>query len=195
VLENLLLRHQVAVLTRPTRSRRRARLCTWDKLLWVLARRFCTNWREHLSFVTPDTIVRWHRPGWCLFWRWKFRSRGGRPHLSPEMRELIATMSRENRLWGTERIRGELLKLGIVVSNRSIRRYRSLCTPLGEHRASHPEQPSLGANSAARLARPCAKLYFSSRPRQSGYIPADSAAGRRRQPGDERVDFGDTLIW
>jgi len=56
--------------------------------------------------------------------RWKSRSRGGRPHLSPEVRDLIATMSRDNRLWGTERIRGELLKLGIVVSNRSIRRYR-----------------------------------------------------------------------
>jgi hypothetical protein len=68
--------------------------------------------------------VRWHRQGWRLFWRWKSRSRGGRPHLSPEVRDLIATMSRANRLWGTERIRGELLKLGIVVSNRSIRRYR-----------------------------------------------------------------------
>ena len=56
--------------------------------------------------------------------RWKSRSRGGRPHLSAEVRELIQTISRENRLWGTERIRGELLKLGIVVSNRSIRRYR-----------------------------------------------------------------------
>jgi len=66
--------------------------------------------------------VRWHRRGWRLFWRWKSRSRGGRPHLSPEVQDLIRTMSRENRLWGTERIRGELLKLGIVVSNRSIRR-------------------------------------------------------------------------
>jgi transposase InsO family protein len=62
--------------------------------------------------------------GWRLFWRWKSRSRGGRPHLSPEVRDLITTMSHENRLWGTERIRGELVKLGIVVSNRSIRRYR-----------------------------------------------------------------------
>jgi transposase InsO family protein len=68
--------------------------------------------------------VRWHRQGWRLVWRWKSRSRGGRPKLSPEVRDLIRTMSRENRLWGTERIRGELLKLGIVVSNRSIRRYR-----------------------------------------------------------------------
>jgi putative transposase len=124
VLENLLLRHQLAVFTRPTRTRPRARLCTWDKLLWVLARRFCAGWREHLAIVTPDTVVRWHRHGWRLLWRWRSRSRGGRPHLSPEVRDLIVTMCRENRLWGTERIRGELLKLGIVVSNRSIRRYR-----------------------------------------------------------------------
>jgi putative transposase len=124
VFENLLLRHQLAVLTRPTRTRPRARLRAWDKLLWVLARRFCAGWREQLRLVTPYTVVRWHRQGWRLFWRWKSRSRGGRPHLSPEVRDLIVTMSRENRLWGTERIRGELLKLGIVVSNRSIRRYR-----------------------------------------------------------------------
>ena len=124
VLENLLLRHQLAVLTRPTRSRPRVRLHTSDKLLWVLARRWCASWREHLTFVTPDTVVRWHRQGWRLFWRWKSRSRGGRPHLSPEARDLITTMFRENWLWGTERIRGELAKLGIIVSNRSIRRYR-----------------------------------------------------------------------
>ncbi len=124
VLENLLLRHQLAVLTRPTQRRPCTRLRLRDKLLWILARRFCAGWRGHLSFVTAETVVRWHRQGWRLFWRWKSRCRGGRPHLSPELRNLIATMSRENRLWGTERIRGELLKLGIVVSSRSIRRYR-----------------------------------------------------------------------
>jgi len=59
-----------------------------------------------------------------MFWRWKSRSLGGRPRLSLEVRDLIATMSRDNRLWGTERIRGELLKLGLAVSARSIRRYR-----------------------------------------------------------------------
>jgi len=93
-------------------------------LLWILARRFCAGWREHLTFVTAKTVVRWHRQGWRLFWRWKSRSSGGRPHLSSEVRDLIAIRSRDNRLWGTERIRGELLKLGIAVSNRSIRRYR-----------------------------------------------------------------------
>jgi hypothetical protein len=125
VLENLLLRHQLAVLTRPTHTRPRARLRLWDKLLWVLARRWCAAWREHLAFVTPDTVVRWHRQGWRLFWHWTSHSRGGRPHLSAEVRELIATMPRENRLWGTARIRGELLKLGIVVSNRD-RPHRTL---------------------------------------------------------------------
>src|SRR2546426_6311821 len=58
VLENLLLRHQLAVLTRPTRARPRGRLRAWDKLLWVLARRCCAGWREHLAMVTPETVVR-----------------------------------------------------------------------------------------------------------------------------------------
>ena len=71
LLENLLLRHQLAVLTRSTRTRPRARLGTWDKLLWVLARRWCAGWREHLTFVTPETVVRWH-PGRC-----ELRRRGG----------------------------------------------------------------------------------------------------------------------
>ncbi len=124
VVENLLLRHQLAVLTRPTRRRPRPRLRAWDKLVWMLARRFCAAWRTHLVLVTPDTVVRWHRQSWRLFWRWKTRHPGGRPRVNAEVRALIAMMSRENRLWGTERIRGELLKLGIAVSNRSIRRYR-----------------------------------------------------------------------
>ncbi len=124
VIENLLLRHQLAVLTRPTRRRPRPRLRAWHKLVWVLARGFCPAWRSHLVLVTPNTVVRWHRQSWRLFWRWQSRHPGGRPRVSAEVRTLIATMSQENRLWGTERIRGELLKLGVVVSNRSIRRYR-----------------------------------------------------------------------
>jgi putative transposase len=100
VAENLLLRHQLAVLTRPTRTRPRARLRIWDKLLWVLASRWCAGWREHLAIIRPDTVLRWHRQGWRLFWRWKSRSRAGRPQLSPEVRELIVTISRENPLWG-----------------------------------------------------------------------------------------------
>jgi transposase InsO family protein len=122
VAENLLLRHQLAVLTRPTR--RRPRLRSRDKLLWVLVHWLRRDWRRHLVVVRPETVVRWHRQAWRLFWRWRSRTRLGRPRLSPEVRELIARMSTENPLWGSERIRGELLKLGIIVSKRSIRRYR-----------------------------------------------------------------------
>jgi hypothetical protein len=64
VAENLLLCQQLAVLTRPTRRRPRARLRLWDTLVWILARLFCAGWREHLRSVTPDTVVRWHRQGW-----------------------------------------------------------------------------------------------------------------------------------
>ena len=96
VLENLLLRHQLTVLTRPTRTRRPARLRAWDKLLWILARRWCARWREHLTLVTPETVVRWHRQGWRLVWRWKSRSLGGRPRVAKEVRDLIRRMSFEN---------------------------------------------------------------------------------------------------
>jgi hypothetical protein len=89
VLENLLLRHQLAVLTRPTRARPRPRLRAWDKLLWVVARRCCAGWREHLRIVSLDTVVRWHRQGWRRFWRWRSRGPLGRPRLSAEVRELI----------------------------------------------------------------------------------------------------------
>jgi transposase InsO family protein len=95
----------------------------------VLARRLRRDWRRHLVGVTPDTVVRWHRAGWRLYWRWRSRSAGGRPRLSPEVQALIARLSRENPLWGSERIRGALLTLGIVVSNRSIRRCRWFSPP------------------------------------------------------------------
>jgi len=124
VPENLLLRHQLAVLTRPPRPRRRVRLRRLDKALWVLVRRLRWDWRRHLVVVTPDTVMRWHRAGWRRYWRWRSRSPGGRPRLRPEVQSLIARMARDNPLWGSERIRGELLKLGIAVSNRSVRRYR-----------------------------------------------------------------------
>ena len=122
ITENLLLRHQLAVLSRPTR-RRRVHFRRRDKLFWVLVSRVRRDWRRHLMMVTPDTVVRWHRAGWRRYWRWKSRASVGRPRLSPEVPALIARMSQENPLWGTERIRGELLKLAIAVSNRSIRRY------------------------------------------------------------------------
>jgi len=122
LLENAVLRHQLQV---ALRTNPRPRLRQGDRILWVwLSRLWPGGWQQHLSIVQPATVISWHRKGWRLYWTWKSRIRLGRPRLSAEVRELIAEMSRDNPLWGTERIRGEMLKLGIVVSNRSIRRYR-----------------------------------------------------------------------
>src|SRR5262245_29382408 len=122
VAENLLLRQQLAVLTRPTCKRPRLR--AGDRLFWLLARLVRRDWRQHLVLVAPETVVRWHRRGWRLFWRWRSRGPTGRPRVSAEIRGLIATISRDNPSWGAERIRGELLKLGIAVSKASVQRYR-----------------------------------------------------------------------
>src|SRR5215470_6222771 len=119
LVENLLLRQQLQV---ALRSQRRPRLQARDKLFWLLVRRLHQDWRRHLLLVRPETVLGWHRQGWRLFWRWRSGPRLGRPRLKAEVRELIATMAGENPHWGTERIRGELVKLGIAVSARSIRR-------------------------------------------------------------------------
>jgi hypothetical protein len=122
VAENLLLRQQLGVLTRPTRKRPWLR--TRDKLFWVVVRALRRDWRRHLVLVRPQSVIRWHRQAWRLFWRWRSPGPIGRPRLSAEVRDLIATMAQDNPRWGSERIRGELLKLGLVVSKRSIQRYR-----------------------------------------------------------------------
>ena len=144
VAENLLLRHQLAILTRPTRKR--SRLRARDKLFWVVIRALRRDWRRHLVVVRPGSVIRWHRQAWRLFWRWRSRGPIGRPRLRAEVRQLIASMAHDNPRWGSERMRGELLKLGIVVSKRSIQRYRlrgpahpstqTWCTFLANH-ASH----------------------------------------------------------
>jgi putative transposase len=80
--ENVLLRQQLAVLARPTRKWPRLR--RRDKVFWVLARRLWQRWSQHLVVVRPETVVRWHRQGWRLLWRWRSRPRLGRPRLSAE---------------------------------------------------------------------------------------------------------------
>ncbi len=110
ILENLLLRHQLQVALRP---KRRLSLRRRDRFLWVLVRQLRPDWRRYLLYVRPETVIRWHRHGWRLYWRWRSRTRLGRPRLPAEVRALIARMASDNPLWGTERIRGELLKLGL----------------------------------------------------------------------------------
>jgi hypothetical protein len=79
--------------------------------------------------VQPDTVLRWHGMGFQLYWRWKSRSRGGRPRIPVEVRRLIRRMSLENLLWGAPRIHGELLKLGIEVAQSTVARYRAKRRP------------------------------------------------------------------
>ena len=92
--ENLALRQQLAVVSQ---SVKRPKLRTRDRLFWVLLFRFWPEWRSALVIVRPATVIRWHRRGFRLFWRWKSRFRKpGRPTIRPEVRALIRRMSREN---------------------------------------------------------------------------------------------------
>jgi putative transposase len=81
------------------------------------------TWKQALFIVQPETLLRWHRQGFKLFWKYKSRAASLTPRISPETVSLIKEMARDNRLWGAERIRGELLKLGIRVCKRTIQKY------------------------------------------------------------------------
>ncbi|HET6176790.1 MAG TPA: integrase core domain-containing protein, partial [Candidatus Sulfotelmatobacter sp.] len=122
LLENLALRQQLAVLTR---RHPRPKLSPLDKLFWVLARRFWSAWKQALLVVTPETVVRWHRAGFRLYWSLisKVRRQVGRKTLSKEVRDLIFQMVAENSSWGAPRIHGELLMLGFDVSERTVSRW------------------------------------------------------------------------
>src|SRR5712664_1304139 len=119
-LENLALRQQVAV----WKARQpRPQLTATDRIFWVVLSRLWKNWRSSLQVVRPETVVRWHRRGFRLYWAWKSRRRWGRPAIGRELRDLIRQMSRANPLWGAPRIHGELLKLGLTVSQATVSKY------------------------------------------------------------------------
>ena len=118
-LENLALRHQLHVLRRQRPGR--PRLFAIDRLLWVWLYRLWPRCLDTMVLVKPATVVQWHRQGFRLFWRW--RSRSGRPSADREIRTLIRGMSSANPLWGAPRIHGELLKLGIEISQATIAKY------------------------------------------------------------------------
>ncbi len=122
ILENLALRQQLVVLRR---RHPRPRLGRIDKLFWVVVRCFWSCWRESLIFVTPETVVRWHRAGFSFYWRLISRAPKpiGRRRLAKEVRDLIFRMVAENSTWGAPRIHGELLMLGFDVSERTISRW------------------------------------------------------------------------
>src|SRR5580704_1387056 len=119
--EIVLLRHQLNSLRRRVPSK--PKLTMADRLLFVWLYRLFPSVLNAVAIINPDTVVRWHRTGFRLYWRWKSRSRGGRPRVPLEIRRLIREMSLANRLWGAPRIHGELLKLGIEVAQSTVAKY------------------------------------------------------------------------
>lgn len=128
-LENLALRQQLMVLQRQKGT---VRLKDRDRVFWIWLRRVWAGWHRALVLVEPATVVGWPRRGFRAYWRWKSRPKGGRPRIDPSVRRLIAHMWSSNPTWGAPRIQAELHKLGIDVSDSTVRRYRPL----------RPSQPS-----------------------------------------------------
>jgi len=119
-LENLALRQQLAALKRTVK---RPQLSTSDRLFWILLAKGWREWRSALVVVQPDTVVRWHRQWLRRQWTWRStRTRPGRPSTDATIRTLVAKMAAANPLWGAPRIHGELCKLGIAVSERTVSR-------------------------------------------------------------------------
>ncbi len=121
-MEILALRQQLAMVR--ARDRKRPRFRQPERMFWVWLYRLWPGCLETLTLFKADTLVRWHRQGFRLYWIWKSRPRrGGRPALAPEVRALIRRLSRENPLWGTLRVHGELQILGIDVSETTVAKY------------------------------------------------------------------------
>ena len=119
-MENLVLRQQLAVLSQKASH---PRLRNRDGFFWVAISKFWPNWRSALLVVQPDTVVKWHRQGFRLYWRWKSRRKGGRPRVDREVRDLIRRLSRENPNWGVPRIKSELFLLGYDVAESTVVKY------------------------------------------------------------------------
>jgi transposase InsO family protein len=119
--ENLVLRHQLNVLRR--KSPARIAFSGFDRMVFAGLYALAPSILDALKIVKPDTVIRWHRAGFRAYWRWKSRSRGGRPRTPTEIRQLIHEMSTANPLWGAPRIHGELRKLGIAVGQTTVAKY------------------------------------------------------------------------
>jgi putative transposase len=118
LVENMALRQQLAIFKK---QKPRPRLRKRDRIFWVLLSNFWKDWRICLKVVRPETVIRWHRHGFKIFWSYKSKSKkSGRPKIDPEMKSLIIKIAKENPLWGAPRIHGELLKLGFKVSERTV---------------------------------------------------------------------------
>ncbi len=132
-LENIALRHQLDVFQRNQRTP--IRLSRLDRAFWVMFYRLWPSCLDTVVMVKPETVIRWHRKGFRLSWTWRSRPRvRGRPPVPADIKNLIGRMSRKNPLWGAPRIHGELLKLGIEISQAAVSKTMT----------RHPKPPSQG---------------------------------------------------
>ena len=131
--ENALLRHQLMILRRQVKH---PVYLKTDRFLLVVLARLVRTWEQALFLVQPETLLRWHRELFRVFWKRKSRACSNKPRLSHETITLIREMAANNRLWGAERIRGELLKLDIRVSKRTIQKYIKQLHPKRARRQS-----------------------------------------------------------
>jgi putative transposase len=120
VAENALLRQQLTILRRQVK---RPACTKTDRVLLVLLARMVRTWKQTLFIVQPETLLRWHRELFRLVWKHKSKASSHKPKVAAQTIALIRQMAKDNRLWGAERIRGELLKLGIRVCKRTIQKY------------------------------------------------------------------------
>jgi hypothetical protein len=98
---------------------------TWsDRIFWVWLRRVWGDWKSALMIVKAETVIAWHRKVFRLFWTWRIhRGKPGRPKVPQEVRDLIRMLSRNNPRWGAPRVHGELLKLGIEITEPTVAKY------------------------------------------------------------------------
>src|SRR6267143_1518155 len=132
IAENELLRQQLAA-AKSRLQRKRVMFTGSQRLTIALLTRWTASRRATVTLVQPATVLRWHREGFRLLWRWWSRPRGRRP---TRYATLIREMAARNPRWGAERLRGELLKLGIRVSKRTVQRYMKKGVPGDGHRWS-----------------------------------------------------------
>lgn len=119
-LENLFLRKQLEIFSR---SNKRISISKSDRIFFSLLTGLLKNWKNNLVIVKPETVIKWHRKGFRLFWKMKSKHKDGRGRIDVETRKLIIQLAEENRLWGIPRIHGELLKLGYNISQSTVFRY------------------------------------------------------------------------
>ena len=121
IIENLALRQQLTV---QQRTIKRPKLKRQDRLFWAWLSQTWPDWKSTLIVVKPETVIKWHRQGFKLYWRWKSGvGKAGRPKISREIRDLIRQMSRENPTWGAPRIQSELKLLGHEAADSTVAKY------------------------------------------------------------------------